>query len=985
MKSVSRAIFLLAVLALTSAVSAQTPPSWVDSAEEYDAWKAQFTTPAPEVPPHPTEDPDDGAGTERDSVITCDCWITPDASYTTINNSTEWNASGWGNGDDGSYGPVNLPFSFYLYGQNYNQVYININGNLSFGTFVTGYNSSGFPNTLASLVAPFWADVDLRVPGSNLNKVQYKVTPTALYVNWTNVGYYNQQTDKLNSFQVIISNGSDPVINGNANVSFCYGEMEWTTGSASNGINGFGGTPATVGANKGDGVNYIQFGRFDHPGTDYNGPFGAPGGIGWLSHKSFTFATDITTGNLTPVVSGQSVCDTLTVCSGVPSLLTVDFLSPEPTQLTSATSWCNTLGNYTIVDSTSGNTATITSGFTASLAEVGFHDVYFEGTDNGTPVQTGTLHIVIHVLPSPQLSSDTLAVCSDNGPVDMLTVLGGAPPPGGTWNDPAGNAHGGFFDPLTDPVGAYAYTVSTGGQCSATGTAYMTVQTPVNAGGDTTLAFCSWDLATPLFPLIPGNPQSGGTWTDPAGAVFNGTLDPASAASGTYSYLLPGVAPCPNDTAFLNIAVPQAVDAGDDNSITLCRDEAPFSMRGRLLGTPDPTGTWTDVGGNPVQDLFDPATGTIGVYNYTVPAVLPCPDQTAVLTINLDAIPQAGVDSALVICANGGYTPLFPLLGGNPDQGGHWLAPDGTTLPDGLLDPALELSGTYRYVAIGPGTCAHLSDTAAIAVHIDPLPVITFTADVDSGCAPLDVTFTNTTDPIYVGGSCVWDFGDGSDPVDACGSIAHTYTDSGWYHLKLRVTTPEGCTDQLIAPGAVLVDPPPVASFVYTPNPITAGNNRVVFTATDKHAVQFLWTMPDLGQPDRRQVAYTFPDAIADTFTVCLDVADRYGCRDSFCDTSLAVLVPNLWLPNAFTPDGNGVNDVFRPVMLDMVAADYHLYIFDRWGGIVFESTDPDEGWDGLVNGGMPASTGVYVWRIIYRPVASADLAERFGTVTLNH
>lgn len=959
---------------------AQVPPAHITDAAGYAAWKAELAAQTPVIPPaHPSQPP----GSARDSIPTCECWISPDASYTTIDNNTQWNASGWGNGDDGSYGPVNLPFGFDLYGQTYTVAYININGNISFGpgNFITTWSPTGFPATGPSMVAPFWADVDLRPVGPNLNLVQYKVTPTALYVNWTNVGYYNMQTDKLNSFQVIITDGNDPVVPNGANVSFCYGTMEWTTGSASGGSGGFGGSPASVGANKGDGINYIQFGRFDHPGTDYDGPFGAADGIGWLTGKHFTFLTDQTTGNVPPVITGQSVCDSITVCTDQLTQLSVDFLSPEPGQITTPTSSAATLPNYSVVSATPGLNANIITEFLPTAADTGYHDVYFYGTDDGTPVMTSTLHIVVQVLLSPQLQSSSLLVCDNGPPFNMLSVLGGSAPAGGTWTAPGGTAHDSLFIPGVDVNGGYLYTVGTGTVCAATGVATITNVPHAFAGADTALAFCSWDYPEPLFPLLPGGAQTGGTWYNPAGNSFNGTLDPGADSSGVFKYVVWGSTPCPNDTALLSVSIPQAVSAGSNTSIALCRDAAPFSMRGRLLGMPDSTGTWADVNGATVSDLFDPATGTIGVYTYTVPAVLPCPDQSATLTINLDPIPVAGADSSLVICANGGNTPLFGLLGGTPDLGGHWLTPTGALLDNGLLDPSLELSGDYRYVAIGPGTCAHLSDTAVINVHIDPLPVITFTADPDSGCSPLEVDFFNTTDTIYVGNSCLWDFGDGTDPVEACSSITHTYAQPGWYHVKLRITTPQGCTDQLIAPGAVLVDPPPQANFVFTPDPATPGNNTVVFTATDPHATEHLWYFHDGSYQSTPQAFFSFPDELAGQYPVCLYVRDRYHCADTLCDT-LSVLVPNLWVPTAFTPDGKGVNDVFKPVLLDMDLSAYRFLVYDRWGQLVLETTDPEQGWDGRQNGKL-SPAGVYVYRILYRPMLAPDALERFGTITL--
>ncbi|MBS1941064.1 MAG: hypothetical protein JST38_09325, partial [Bacteroidetes bacterium] len=198
-------------LSLVFVCNAQLQPG----SEAYNAWKlAQIQHPQSPVHAQPAHA---SLGVQRDGEP-CACWITPDSTYTTIENDTEWNASGFGNGDDGSYGPVNLPFDFNLYGQSFNVAYININGNVSFGTYISTFSSSAFPTTGPSMVAPFWADVDLRGDSAGTNIVQYKVTPTSLIVNWTNVGYYNQAINKLNSFQLIISNGTDSVIQGGNNV-----------------------------------------------------------------------------------------------------------------------------------------------------------------------------------------------------------------------------------------------------------------------------------------------------------------------------------------------------------------------------------------------------------------------------------------------------------------------------------------------------------------------------------------------------------------------------------------------------------------------------------------------------------------------------------------------------------------------------------------------------------------------------------------------
>ncbi|MFK7784874.1 MAG: nidogen-like domain-containing protein, partial [Crocinitomicaceae bacterium] len=195
------------------------------------------------------------------------CFIPIDASYTVLPRN-----------DDGSFGPIALPFTFDLYGSSYTQVWINTNGNLTFTGPLATFSASGFPFG-TPMVAPFWGDVDTR--NTQGGQIHYKLSATNLIVTWDNVGYYNQQVDKLNEFQVVISDGVDPITGLGQNVCFNYGDMQWTTGSASSGVNGFGGVPATVGVNKGNSVDFYQLGRFNVNSAVYDGPGGNPDGINY--------------------------------------------------------------------------------------------------------------------------------------------------------------------------------------------------------------------------------------------------------------------------------------------------------------------------------------------------------------------------------------------------------------------------------------------------------------------------------------------------------------------------------------------------------------------------------------------------------------------------------------------------------------------------------------------------------------------------------
>ena len=966
-------LLFCSLIALANVALGQVP----NTQATYDAWKAitfpPSTAPVQHLPPDPYM--------QRGGGATCDCWITPDGSYTTIDNNNQWDASGFHNADDGSYGPIVLPFQFYLYGTLYNTVYININGNVSFGQYYGTFSSTGFPFNGYTMVAPFWADVDLRGPGLGNNIVQFKVTPTAMLVNWTNVGYYSQMTDKVNTFQLIITDGTDALVPNGANVSFCYKDMQWTTGSASGGTNGFGGTPATVGANEGNGVDFIQFGTFDQPGVAYDGPFGLPDGVSFLDDQYFSFSTDIATANVPPVISGQSVCDSIVLCVGDLATLDVTFLSPEPGQITTPTASSLTLSSFVITSAIPGLAASISINILPTAADVGYHYITVQGTDDGTPVMTSTLNIVVEVQQGATITSGALDVCDNGAVVDMLTLLGGNPPNTGDWTDPNANPHSGQFEPGVDVDGVYTYAVGQGSNCASSGTVTMTTLPSVNAGTDVAVAYCNDQGTDDLFLSIGGGPMTGGTWLDPNNAAFGGIIDPTADPAGVYAYIVVATAPCTNDTAFVSVSIPSAVDPGTDAALTLCSDAVPLDMLGALGGTPEATGAWTDPNGQAFPGTFTAASDPVGVYTYTVTAVLPCPTLSATLTLATDPLPDAGTDGSLTLCYDGVITDLFTRLGGTPDVGGAWLDP-GLLAHAPLLDPAADTSGTYSYVAYGIGTCTHLTDSAEVLVTVNPLPVVTFHADPDSGCHPLQTTFYNTTDPVYLGGNCVWTLGDGATST-GCDSLSHLYELPGWYTVQLTVTTPQGCVDQLTVPGAVVVDPAPIATYSYAPNPGTELNANLYFASDDPEATQFLWTFEGTDSATTRTTYHQFNDVLGGDYEVCLYVTDQYGCSDSLCKV-VSVLVPSVFIPNSFTPDGNNLNEIFQPVLADMVVEDHLFEVYDRWGQLVYHTNDMEQGWDGRhQSGGDILPTGVYTWRLIGRPVFAAEKQEWVGQVNL--
>lgn len=310
--------------------------------------------------------------------------------------------------DDQYSSLISLPFTFDFYGNTYNSLYINNNGNISFLAQYSTFTANPFPDSSYNMIAPFWGDVDTRdstMTGS-IGNVWYKMTPNALVVVWDHVGYFMTHGDKTNTFQLVISDGTDPLIPIGNNVSFCYADMQWTTGDASSGIAGFGGVPATVGVNYGNGVDYFQVGTFDQPGTGFDGPYNTADQIDFLDNMEMYFnVAGASSSNTPPMVIAAGICDTIDVYSGdtLKSIHTVDFTvmvaTPEINQTLQVGVTCPAYPNAISVTQTPiGNEFVVVDiTFDATLVPPGMYNVLITATDNGAPVATTTKSIPIHV------------------------------------------------------------------------------------------------------------------------------------------------------------------------------------------------------------------------------------------------------------------------------------------------------------------------------------------------------------------------------------------------------------------------------------------------------------------------------------------------------------------------------------------------------------------------------------------------------------
>ena len=170
--------------------------------------------------------------------------------------------------DDGSTGLVNIGFGINFFGVSQNNLYVNNNGNVTFASPLATFTPFGLTTSTIAIIAPFFADVDTRGVGSGL--VQYGQDTlngrNVFGVNWINVGYFPSATNRLNSFQLIMTDRSDTGA-GNFDFEFNYDSILWETGGASGGSGGLGGSSARVGYTNGGAVD-VEF-----AGSGVNGAF----------------------------------------------------------------------------------------------------------------------------------------------------------------------------------------------------------------------------------------------------------------------------------------------------------------------------------------------------------------------------------------------------------------------------------------------------------------------------------------------------------------------------------------------------------------------------------------------------------------------------------------------------------------------------------------------------------------------------------------
>lgn len=247
------------------------------------------------------------------------------------------------------------------------------------------------------------------------------------------------------------------------------------------------------------------------------------------------------------------------------------------------------------------------------------------------------------------------------------------------------------------------------------------------------------------------------------------------------------------------------------------------------------------------------------------------------------------------------------------------------------------------------------------------------------GCQPASIFFENLSTPINDQYTVNWDFGDGKTGKGI--SPTHLYEDIGVFDVSLEIISPIGCQTDTFWPELITILPSPIADFTYAPEHISNISPTVYFTDQSVDAAKWKWTFGNFGNSIQQNPSFTFPDT--GLHEVRLVVFHESGCTDTLAKLLDVIPEVSYWLPNAFTPNGDGINDVFKGKGLLEGATNFRMMIFNRYGELVFETTNPEEGWNGRKNnGGEMAPTGVYPVVVTYTEPRGRTVEQR-GFATL--
>jgi len=551
---------------------------------------------------------------------------------------------------------------------------------------------------------------------------------------------------------------------------------------------------------------------------------------------------------------------------------------------------------------------------------------------------------------------------------------------GFVWSEPGGSAIPNIFNPAVTPTDTTLYTVIATDAFGCYGIDSVTVNVKplpiVTVPADA--SYCSGDIVPAFNYIVTPTGASIGSafWvsSNPSiGIGINGWNNTASfTASNTTGQPIidtisvkPFLGGCEGNLSTHTVTVnPIPIVFSLQDEVYCIGEIAPAI---NITGTPPGiTFAWTST--NTSTGMFAAGTNSIPSFvaanttifpNTSVITIIPTANgcvgniSTYSATVSSPIIIDRVIAPATCFGSNDGEIRVIPS-GGTPVYIYSWTTGETDSIASNLSTGLVTVTVTDTY------NC--FQDSTFNVVEPDSIDYISFYATPREGCSPLEVKFNCTIDPAqHLLQNYIWDFGNGLAPQDTFISQS-TYVDLGTYDVSLTVTDFSGCSNNLILNNFITVLEDPEAHFNIFPQNPTMLNPTIAFSdASYPNVVAWKWLFDTLGNSNYENPSFTFPND-SGNYYVTLIVEDDKTCKDTITKKIFIRSEIALFLPNSFTPNGDGLNDNFIPKGFGLSTESYSFLIFNRWGEVVFETNNILEGWDGYFKGKL-LSTGVYAWR----------------------
>ncbi len=447
---------------------------------------------------------------------------------------------------------------------------------------------------------------------------------------------------------------------------------------------------------------------------------------------------------------------------------------------------------------------------------------------------------------------------------------------------------------------------------------------------------------------------------------ITGATSPVSLGNVPGVYVVSGIADssCSNTGNFMETIVEQSVPTvvSVEDGGTYCANDFVNDVFVVVAGTA-PYDLDYDLDGMPqsINSMNDTIVLGNGPGTYTVTQITDAGCANAAAgsqTITINALPPVNAGPDVTLCDGDSYTQAA--------TGAQTYVWDNGTPNGGTIVPTA--TATYMVTGTDANGCIAMDD---VTVTVEPIPQPSFIADTLSICEPGTVTFNNTTIGSFT--DCEWDFGNGNAGT-GCADVPNMYQNGGAYDVTLTVTSANGCTNSVTYTDYIYVENIPDPSFIPSIYTVISLDTEISFDNNSSGASNYEWDFGD-GTPTvtTQNPTHEFPTDATSGYLVTLYGYSPLGCVDSFSTVIQVNEEVIYYIPNTFTPNGDEYNNTFHPIFTaGFDPFDWNIKIYNRWGQIVYESSDPEAGWDGTYNGSM-VQDGTYVWTVEFKTIASDE------------